>query len=681
MAKTKKTKTKDQSEQTPFEASVAQTAIEQPKYTEKEASYRGFLLRLLEHDRDVREQPHDEFNGMTYTQRYIQNFKAGNSYSPPRKNPEDTSVVTGTTREKKLAVINSVVNLVIDTTFRAFDNDNVEDQELGEAMTDCVFQSNQIEQWDEKKIFAYSELADQGDVFIEDNWIDETRLDKKKIKISSLTDESFKDFDAEKSLKVIFSGARRNVIPGPQVFLGNIRCYDIKKQPRIFTGDVISYEEAKSIYGTLPRFKYVPRSLTPVDERDTERYGYNWRLGDIADGMVEVIKYQDKFNDEYQILLNGVMMFPVGFPMPWEHGEYNIVQGHLEPISAFFAYSKSIPDKSALDQQVLDEQLRLMILKNQKSFAPPIANYSANILTKNMFLPGKVNNNLEKGEVEVLGGNPNMYAVQQSEFEMFKLMKGLIDEKSISPALQGQAFGSRTTATEVDTVMAQAKQQLGIMIFGFTNLHLQLDFLRLHILLENYTKEQGDKVNEMTGRLERKFRSVTVERDIGGRGLGNKQIDFTETPATPEDLYNKEEGITPNPEGGRPLSVNPPKKPMRILQIKPSTLRSIKWRWYPEVSINERESSLADRISWEDRITRAAQLFGLENLNMEYIKQQWAVKNKMNPSYVFNPNPVPPVDPLAAQAEIDAAEQSPVSKKAQSKPTGTQEAVRQGYGG
>jgi hypothetical protein len=100
--------------------------------------------------------------------------------------------------------------------------------------------------------------------------------------------------------------------------------------------------------------------------------------------MVEVLIYQDKFNDEFQILLNGVMQLPVGFPMPWEHGEYNLVQGHLEPISAFFAYSKSIPDKTFLDQQVLDEMYRLAVLKTQKSFMPPIANYSANILTKSM---------------------------------------------------------------------------------------------------------------------------------------------------------------------------------------------------------------------------------------------------------------------------------------------------------
>lgn len=663
-------------DQTPFEASVEHMQVKDPEYTAEEAQYRGFLLRVLEQDRNNREQPHDEFNGMSYTQRYIENFKAGNSYTPPRKNPEDTSIVTGTTREKKNAIINSVLGLVFDTTFRAFDTNNLEDQQLGEAMSDCVFQANQIEQWDERKIYAYDEMATQGDVFLQDNWVDEVRIDKKKIKLSEVTSETFKDFNAAQSMKVTFSGPRRSVLPGTQVYLGNIRQPVISLQPRIFTRQVISYNEAKSIYGNLPRFKNVPRDLVQTETADdSDHFGFNWRLETMDKEMVEVLIYQDKFNDEFQILLNGVMQLPMGFPMPWEHGEYNIVQGHLEPISAFFAYSKSIPDKTFLDQQILDEMYRLAVLKTQKSFMPPIANYSANILSKGMFLPGKVNNDLEKGEIEVLGGNPNTYSMQQSEFEMMKMIKGYIDEKSVNPALQGEKFGNRTTAVEVDTVMKQAKQQLGMMIFGFMNLHLQLDLLRLNILLENYTKDTGDKVNETGEKLEKKYRAITVERDLGDRGTGMKRIEFTENAATPEDLYDLEEGVTRD-EQGIPLDVNPPKKPMKVMQISPKALRATKYRWYPEVTVNERESSLADRISFEDRLTKAAQLFGIEAINFDYAKQQWAQKNKINPSYFFTKG-----QPMAVpQEQVDGIQESSINKITRQSPTGAGEAMRQGKG-
>jgi len=668
--------TKQVEEMSPFEMDDMDFQPQEPEYSDEESRARVWQLQEIENIRNTREAPQDEYNNLGYTDHYVENFKAGLSYRPPRKNKEDTSVVTGTTREKKLAIINSVVNLVFETTFRAFDEDDIEDQSLGEAMTDCVYQANKIEQWDEKKLYAYSELTDQGDVFIEDMWVDEKRVDKKKIKLSAVTEETFKNFVPSKSLKVMFSGPKRRIIPGPQVYLGNIREPDISQQPVIWTRYVIPYSVARAQFGHLPRFKNVPKDLVPTtDASDTDHFGLNWRLEKLSKGMVEVLCRQDKWNDDYQIYLNGVPQFPVGFPMPWEHGEYNLVKGSLEPISAFFAYSKSVPSKTYIEQQILDEMYRLAVLKTQKSFMPPIANYSANILTKNMFLPGKVNNNLEKGDVEVMGGNPNMYSMQQSEFEMIRMIKGFIDEKSVSPALQGQAFGSRTTATEVDQVMAQAKQQLGIMIFGFMNLHLKLDFLRLHILLENYTKDRGEKINKITGKLEKKFASVNIEREIAGRGIGNKRVEFTDTQQTPEEIYDREEGITRD-EAGNIISQLPPNKPTKITQISPTVLRQVKYHWYPEVNINNRESSLAERISYEDRLMKAGQLFGMENINWEYAKRMWAVKNKIDPAYFFTSvsTPVP-------QQQVDGMVESPVNQQARSSPTGVGEAVKQGAGG
>lgn len=660
---------------TPFEASVEAPEILDAPYSEDELEYRRFLLGRLETARNIREQKHDEFNGMTYSERYIANMKAGNSFTPPRKNPEDTSVVTGTTREKKLAIVNAVLNLNFTTEFHAFDENNLEDQELGQAMADCVEQANKVEGWDDKKIFAYNELADQGDVFIEELFVDETRIDKKRARISDVKDEDyFKTYTPSKAIKTTFSGCKRNIISGLQVYLGNIKIRDASDQPFLFTKEVIAYEKAKALYGHLARFQNVQRDYKQLTSDDPDsHWGMNWRLGDIEKDMVEIIKYQDKWNDEYQIILNGVMMLPVGFAMPWEHGEYNIVQGRLEPISAFFAYSKSIPDKTKLDQEIIDEMYRLAVLKTQKSFMPPIANYSANILTKSMFLPGKVNNNLMKGDIEVLGGNPDAYSMKPSEFQMIQMIKGFIDEKSVSSMYQGIAPDRTQTATEVSTVMQQAKQKLGLVIFGFIQLHMNLDTIRLYNVLENYTKDQGEKVSGLTGKIEKKYRAITVPKEIGNRGTGMKRIEFTEEKMSPDKIYDLEEGITRD-EAGKPLSKNPPPQPMQYVQISPSALRSIKYRWYAETIPSEKESSYAEQVKFMDQITKAAQLFGIESLNLDYLKQQWATKNKLNPNYMFVKNPV-----LPPQEEVDAMEESPLTKVTRSAPDGTKQAARQGY--
>ena len=128
---TKEPTTKQVEEMSPFEMDDMDFQPQEPEYSDEESRARVWQLQEIENIRNTREAPQDEYNNLGYTDHYVENFKAGLSYRPPRKNKEDTSVVTGTTREKKLAIINSVVNLVFETTFRAFDEDDIEDKSLG----------------------------------------------------------------------------------------------------------------------------------------------------------------------------------------------------------------------------------------------------------------------------------------------------------------------------------------------------------------------------------------------------------------------------------------------------------------------------------------------------------------------------------------------------------------------
>jgi hypothetical protein len=655
-----------------FQESLVKQGVEEPKYSHQEQQYRQWLLERLERARNVRESPHDEFDGRSYTDHYIANFKAANSYIKPRENPEDSNIVTGTTREKKNAVVSAVLNLNFETQMRAFDKDDMENAALGEAMTDLIEKSEKIEEWDEKKVLVYDELATQGDVFIEEVYLTRTKIDKKRIPLDKLTDETFKNFKAEKALKDVYSGCFRNIIAGTQVYLGDFKQWDINLQPYIFTKDIISYEEAKSIYGTWPRFANVPKDLVEAHTTDdSTHFGMNWRLGDLPKGMVEVIKYQDKWNDEYQIFLNGVMQLPPEFPMPWEYGEYNLIKGSLEPISAFCAYSKSIPAKSKVDQEVLDEMIKLLVLKTWKSFAPPIANYSNNVLSKTAFLPNKVNNDLTKGDIEVVGGDPGAYSVKPSEIQMFELIKNMIDEKSVTPVFQGQEPGGDPTATQVNIQAQQAKQNLGLMIFGYINLHNKLAMLRCYDILENYTKATDTKLNKTANAVEAKYRTVSIEKNIDDRGKGVKQIQFTDSLSTPEQLYDQEEGITRD-ETGMTIAVNPPPKPTKITQLSPTALRQIKMNWYAETVPSEKETSLVNRIAFEDSLQRAAALFGIQNLNLDYVKQQWALKNKINPDYFFTSQTAP--------VEVDPNQpgQSNVTKTARVSPPGVKQAAMNG---
>jgi len=656
-------------------------SLSQPPYTAEEADYRVLLLQKLEDTRTNREQAHDKFNGLGYKTWYEENDKAANSHTPPRKNPEDVNIVTGTTREKVLAIVSNVINLVFRTNFRAFDKDDNEEIELGEAMGDCVERSTQIEMWEDKKLYPYYEMAAQGDVFVEDIEVDEIKVDKNKIPLSSLTqDFDFKNFKPEEKLRTMFSGCRRNVLIGTQVYLGNIYETDLNRQPYIFTREILPYETAKVIYGNLPRWKFVPKKLAPAStEGDATQWGINWRLENLDDGMVEIIKFTDDPNDEYQIIINGVMQLPKGFPKPWEFDGYNIVQGGLEPMG-MFAYHKSVPCKTKVDQEVIDEMLKLSVLKGQKSLMPPIANYSGQLLSRSMFNAGKVTNNLQKGDIEVLGGNPNAYSLNASEFQLIEMLKKFIDEKSVNPIMQGISPSRETTATEVSTVTAQAKRNLGIMIFGFMSFHMKLDVLRLNNLLDGYTKPTGDILDKVKGTLVKKYRTVSLEKEIGNKGVGTKKVEFTTKFRHPMDLYDEQNGITRD-QGGKTVSVNPPSKPIKIVQINPELLRTVKFRWYPEVEIKEKETSMQERIMFTDQLATAMKLFGVQSINQEYAQSQWALKNKVNAKLFFNNGVMLPGTMPVDQQQVDKTEESPMTKGMRASPSGVPAAVRQGFGG
>ena len=59
-------------------------------------------------------------------------------------------------------------------------------------------------------------------------------------------------------------------------------------------------------------------------------------MGELQKGYGQVVRYQDKWANELVVLVSGVLMTPVGLPLPWG-ARYNIVQQGLEPIHEKFA--------------------------------------------------------------------------------------------------------------------------------------------------------------------------------------------------------------------------------------------------------------------------------------------------------------------------------------------------------
>lgn len=604
-----------------------------PDYSEEELLYRASLMKKLINAQTDRNAAHKEINDQNYQEYYDSNLKAANSYIPPKKNPEDTRIVTGTTEEKENTLLSAILNYNLEPNIIAFDKDQMEVDELGRNFEDLVKKSREIEDYDTKRMLIYKELLDQGTCFVEELWVEETRVQKKLADIDWYNGVDVKKIKWTPKDIAGFCGCQTRLMRGDKVFLGNIREFEIKKQPYLYTFEVMSYAEAETIYKNWSRWKFVPKKVVKVAPTEDSTYRH-WTLEEQQENYVEVIKFQDKWANEFMIMLNGVMMLPAGFPLEAvsPSGEYTIAKGDIYPISNFFAYSKSIPAKTKVDQGVLDEMLKLIVLKTQKSYMPPLANNTGRVLSRKIFNAGEITNQIDPNKISPIGDNNG---VSQSEFAAFEFIKNIVDQKSVSPAFAGDQTSGRQTATEILELKKQQMMKLGLVIYGIINLEKQLSWLRIYNILTNWTKKQDAKVNELTGQLEDTFKTFIVDSQMEDTRMGKKIISFTPDAAaySPEQIMEEEEQLSQQM-----------RTPVRKTYMHPDVAK-MKYFWYITIAPTEKASSDLEFIQFKQTIQDAITLFGPQSVNLPYLQKRFGVLSKQNPDKFFvsgvQPMPTP----------------------------------------
>ena len=605
--------------------------IEKPDYSSQEEEYLKGLRKKMELARDNRDTAHIEFDGMSYLEYYNLNERLANTYVEPKKNKEDSNFQSGTIRVKLFALLSSVANLDLSGDISAYAKSGFKIQSLGDALEDVVLKTNELDTDDEKKVLRQYELLKQGTVFVEEIW-DAPNKKEKKMK-GKFTGKL--DVEWTTKIKKAFARPSRNIIPGINVYLGDITKYDSREQPYIFTVDHKPYEEAKLIFGGWDRWDNVPKKITEEI--------LSWQLLPTQEDFVEIIRYQNKNDNEFAVLINGVLMTPVALPLPWGYEDYNIAQQNLEPIHSKFAYGKSLVFRIRNKVAIYDEMLRLGVGKTQMSFKPTLLNNSGRILSGKVFAAGKVIHGIPQGAVS-LAFPEGSHGVTTSELAMIQELKESIDSETTSPTFQGQREGGNPTATEIIELQRQAKQMLGLVIFSVSLLEWKLEWLRLLNLLKNWFNPQDSVVDEARGVLRSTYRQVGVNRPIEGEGMGMRMVIPTDSvPTDPraimqaEDIVSKEQGM-----------------PVRFIFLNPEEVKSSKLQWQIVVRPRERRTSETDKLLFRAFMADAMPLVP----NMQELQQEFSAVWAKNPQKLFAPNPLP-----SAPEEMGKGAGSPVSPR------------------
>jgi len=582
---------------------------EKPDLSPEEIKERSFDLYRLYQISMVRESAHPQFDGMGYMRYNETNEMADISYLAPKKNKGDSRITTGVTHEKDSSIVSFLLNFNFEGSVRVFHKDK-EVEELGTALTKLVRKSREKEEYDKKRPVFYRNIITQGTAFAVEEYQEMWVPDKEIIgEVDSANLDKVKWRD--KGYKKIHCGCVTNLVDGKKVFLEDIRQQDIQKQLGVYTVEYVPREIMKGIWGKTERWKYVPYFVTPTAQSlGTLTQGSiysDWIYGEIDFNKTEVIKVYRPFEQRYQVYINGVPMLPVKFPLKAVSpaGLVNIAKGDIDPMN-LFAYSKSEPAKMKIDQAVFDEILQNMIVKFRQSAFVPRVNNTDKVITPEMFLGGRVISNIDPKMVEPLLENPG---ITSSDFSFYQLFKTQLDSKSVSGMFEGnQPDGGGMSLGQYMDMQKKQMLKLGGKIDGVVQWEKQMLKLRvMNLLAHGYEQDENGNYKDV---------AMTDKMSDGSKGLNIMKFVSPNT-KTSEEIFSEQNQY--KEQTGQPAE---------IMYLNPELMKEIindpeYYICYEVVPVDKNNDKLA-QMMFVTMVTQAAQLFGMDSLQVNGLKKQYA---------------------------------------------------------
>ena len=617
-----------------------------PLYSTDEESYFSALKTRLELARNDRDTSRPEFDGMSYVEQYLENERLASTQIKPRLNKSDTDFQSGVIRQKIFAILAALGKKNLEAELVPYDNKGVPVPELGEAVTVVLRKTEELDNDEEKQGLRYYELLSQGTVFVEEIW----KKTKKNVKkITSGFDSPDKAKWATQ-LSEYLSYPCRTVLDGRGVYLGDITQYFIDQQPYLFTVDIIPYATAEAIFGSWDRWDKVPQTLETIDSSGVVTK--HWTLSSPQKGFVEVVKYQDKWANEFQIMLNGVMMLPVGYPLSavQPDGEYTIAKQVLKVISPKFAYGKSLCMEMRTQTAVYDEMLKMAVLKTQKSYMPPKANMTGKVISQKALSAGVITA-VDGGRLTDLDPTGSQ-GVNQSEYNMISLLSNQLDSLSVNKSFQGQESGAGT-ATENILIQEQSSLMVDLIVTACSQLEKQLGKLRCSLLNEHWFKPTGKTVRN--GKPQDEYRTAMVDNYIPEKGEGKTMaMATTDLEGMVGEMMGKpiSKVTSASMYGLEDRMAEVMGAPVRILILNPLDLTEMKYDWQVVVNPTDRRGSNQNKLMFRAEMNDAMSYFP-DTLNRTYFQDRFADIWGENPSKAFSqPQMMPQMAGVAPQGAL-----------------------------
>ena len=620
-------------------------------YSEEEKEEYKEYVTMLTQMRNNLQRPLVEFDDLTFFQQYEENRKADLAYNRPIDETVDFRVTTGLTREKDTTLLSTLTSMNYQPNITAFDKDNTLIAGLGEEMEDLVVKSRELENWDEKRVSIYREFIAQGTVYVEEVYVE--RATPKAFETNWMPNMPIKEYKGdEMPIYDVEGKCEAKLHLGKYVMTSSMNEEELQNNAVVALYEEIDRSDAKSIYGKWERWEYVPEEVNDssnpfTSSQQTTKTGsdFSWNVYKVGKGKVGVTKIFKRFSNEYQILLNGVMMLPCEFPLTKvsPSGFYPIAKGVNERIPNF-AFGKGIPSKTRVDQKLYDTLLRAMVGKAWQSYRPTLGNRSGNVLSHDVIASGQIIHGIKQNDLfPVLPAQ--LLTLTTGDISMFQMVKEMINDKSVTDSYSAQTQQNNTTATQIINEQKQTMLKLGASIDGIKSLEKRLILLRIYNIIVNWTKanespleeeviEVVDGIQTVTGKkvnplkTEKKYKKFTQEKSFDDGKSGYKMTEFVGNDAklpTVREQVNMEEDLAE--QYG---------KPVRLSYINAEWLRMIRAIWDIGVTVQSDQDDQMQLLVFLDNITRIAQTFGVGVFKQDYVLQRISSKMSEDFDKMFN---------------------------------------------
>jgi hypothetical protein len=435
-----------------------ETVIYSP--SEKEQKIIDAIWSRWQKANDQRTQSYRYFNDRSLIEYVNDSVDRFNGYIEPRMDPAGdwgAKVFNNVTRSKTVAIIANITAERVRAEFFPQDQlsqDDMRAAQLIKHVEDYTYYKNKD---DQQQFFTTLEAAVKGTAIGYEGY----KLDKRKIKeIEDFNPETgevkFKDSEITD-----WDDVYGENIPLFDFYPGNIYEREMQKQPFVIWRTVLDEDVFRAEFEKYKNVDKVQTSAQMMGVETQENSGDDEKYvtEGVKDDMIEVIRYFNKWTDEFHIIANGVLLTKTSSPLPWDHKSYPFWSTIFEPFAEDFFYGKSVPDKMRSNQDILNTLYRMMLDQTFLSINPPILTQGVENIRDEGLYPGRRISMDDVGNSKIM----EIPGPQPAHFQIMKMVEDNLKKESLDDPSSGTS-GSRTSAFEVGVSKEAAQKLLSLFL-------------------------------------------------------------------------------------------------------------------------------------------------------------------------------------------------------------------------